>query len=77
MSASLPRQRQVGLPAQFWRGGTSKGLIFDRSALPAERDEWAPLLLGAMGSPDPHGRQLDGMGGGLSSLSKVCVRESY
>nr|MCU0952332.1 hypothetical protein [Burkholderiaceae bacterium] len=29
--------------------------------------------LAAMGSPDPHGRQLDGMGGGLSSVSKVCV----
>jgi 2-methylaconitate cis-trans-isomerase PrpF len=26
-----------------------------------------------MGSPDPNGRQLNGMGGGISSLSKVCV----
>lgn len=26
-----------------------------------------------MGSPDPNGRQLDGMGGGISSLSKICV----
>lgn len=67
------RARQVALPAQFWRGGTSKGLLIHRKDLPAAREDWAPLLRGAMGSPDPHGRQLDGMGGGLSSLSKVCV----
>jgi 2-methylaconitate isomerase len=40
---------------------------------PAERGEWDRLFLAAMGSPDPYGRQLDGMGGGISSLSKVCV----
>lgn len=37
------------------------------------RGEWDPIFLAAMGSPDPNGRQLDGMGGGISSLSKVCV----
>ena len=41
--------------------------------LPVSRDDWAPFLLSAMGSPDTNGRQLDGLGGGLSSLSKVCV----
>jgi len=41
--------------------------------LPHEREAWAPLFTAAMGSPDPFGRQLDGMGGGISSLSKVCV----
>ena len=41
--------------------------------LPADRKDWSPILLSAMGSPDPNGRQLDGMGGGISSLSKVCV----
>jgi 2-methylaconitate cis-trans-isomerase PrpF len=55
------------------RGGTSKALMFRRDALPGDRGEWDPLLLTAMGSPDPYGRQLNGMGGGLSSLSKVCV----
>lgn len=55
------------------RGGTSKALMLDRADLPADRAEWDPLLLAAMGSPDPYGRQLNGMGGGLSSLSKVCV----
>ena len=64
---------QIALPAVFMRGGTSKGLFFHRRDLPAERAEWDALFLAALGSPDPHGRQLDGMGGGLSSLSKVVV----
>jgi len=57
------------------RGGTSKALVFHRKDLPAERADWDPIFLAAMGSPDPNGRQLDGMGGGLSSLSKICVIE--
>lgn len=61
------------LRASFMRGGTSKGLMISRSDLPASRADWDPLLLTAMGSPDAYGRQLNGMGGGLSSLSKVCV----
>ena len=64
---------QIALPAVFMRGGTSKGLFFHRRDLPAERTEWDALFLAALGSPDPHGRQLDGMGGGISSLSKVMV----
>ena len=64
---------QIALPAVFMRGGTSKGLFFHRRDLPAERVDWDPLFLAALGSPDPHGRQLDGMGGGISSLSKVVV----
>ncbi len=55
------------------RGGTSKAVMFRADDLPAERELWAPIFLGAIGSPDPNGRQLDGMGGGISSLSKVCV----
>jgi 2-methylaconitate cis-trans-isomerase PrpF len=61
------------LPAVFMRGGTSKALVFHERNLPADRDAWAPLFLRAIGSPDPYGRQLNGMGGGISSLSKVCV----
>ena len=64
---------QIALPAIFMRGGTSKGLFFHRRDLPADRAEWDALFLAALGSPDPHGRQLDGMGGGISSLSKVIV----
>jgi len=55
------------------RGGTSKAVMFRADDLPTERELWAPIFLGAIGSPDPNGRQLDGMGGGISSLSKVCV----
>ena len=64
---------QIALPAVFMRGGTSKGLFFHRRDLPAERAEWDALFLAALGSPDPHGRQLDGMGGGISSLSKAVA----
>ena len=64
---------QNSLPAMFMRGGTSKALMFRRDDLPADRAAWDPIFLAAMGSPDRHGRQLNGMGGGVSSLSKVCV----
>ena len=64
---------QIGLPAVFMRGGTSKGLFFRDADLPSDRVARTALFLAALGSPDPYGRQLDGMGGGLSSLSKVMV----
>jgi 2-methylaconitate isomerase len=59
--------------AVFMRGGTSKALMFRAEDLPANRAEWDAIFLAAMGCPDPSGRNLDGMGGGLSSLNKVCV----
>lgn len=59
--------------AVFARGGTSKALIFHTQDLPADRAKWDGIFVSAMGSPDPYGRQLDGMGGGVSSLSKVCI----
>jgi 2-methylaconitate cis-trans-isomerase PrpF len=64
---------QQRLRAVFMRGGTSRAIMFRQSDLPADRAAWAPIFLAAMGSPDANGRQLDGMGGGVSSLSKVCV----
>ncbi|KAI3390419.1 hypothetical protein diail_9723, partial [Diaporthe ilicicola] len=64
---------QHSLPAAYYRGGTSRAVMFRREDLPEDRDEWAQPFLGVIGSPDPNGRQLDGMGGGLSSLSKICV----
>src|SRR5690606_27124949 len=60
-------------PAAFMRGGTSKALMFRRADLPEARSEWDAIFLAAMGSPDGYGRQLDGMGGGTSTLSKVCI----
>lgn len=59
--------------AVFVRGGTSKGVFFHDGDLPEELGARESLLLRALGSPDPYGRQLDGMGGGLSSLSKAAV----
>jgi len=66
----MPQHR---LRATLMRGGTSKALVLHRADLPPDQADWAPIFLAAMGSPDPNGRQLDGMGGGVSSLSKVCV----
>jgi len=64
---------QKKLPAVFMRGGTSKAVLFHARDLPAAREEWESIFLSVIGSPDPNMRQLDGMGGGISSLSKVCV----
>lgn len=62
------------IAATFLRGGTSKGIYLNRADLPVDKSEWDHIFLGIMGSPDPqHGRQLNGMGGGVSSLSKICV----
>jgi 2-methylaconitate cis-trans-isomerase PrpF len=65
--------KNIRLRAVFMRGGTSKAVMFRRDDLPADRKDWDPVFLEVMGSPDPNGRQLDGMGGGISSLSKICV----
>src|SRR6185503_1183493 len=64
---------QRPIPAVFMRGGTSKAIMFHARDLPQDRAAWDDIFTAAMGSPDPYGRQLDGMGGGISSLSKVCV----
>lgn len=58
--------------AVFMRGGTSKALVLHLRDLPA-REQWDALFLALMGSPDPYGRQLNGMGGGVSSVSKICI----
>ncbi len=61
------------VPCVYMRGGTSRALMFRAEDLPADRGEWDAIFLAAMGVPDGNGRNLDGMGGGLSSLNKVCV----
>src|SRR5829696_7451483 len=65
--------RQLKIPAVFMRGGTSNAIVFNARDLPRGRGLWDEIFLAAIGSPDPYGRQLDGMGGGISSLSKVCI----
>ncbi|OQD69607.1 hypothetical protein PENPOL_c002G01349 [Penicillium polonicum] len=64
--------KQHSLPAAYYRGGTSRAVIFNQAHLPP-RSEWDDIFRGVIGSPDSYGRQLDGLGGGISSLSKVCV----
>ena len=74
MSAFSEPQRSI--PAVYVRGGTSRALIFHHADLPPRDIEaWSRVFAAALGSPDPDGRQLDGMGGGISSLSKVAVVE--
>lgn len=55
----------------FMRGGTSKGCIFHREDLPENREEWDEIFLQAMGDPDP--KQIDGMGGTVSSNNKIVI----
>lgn len=63
----------IRIPAVFMRGGTSKGVFFHAHDLPQDPAARDALLLRLMGSPDPYGVQIDGMGGGSSSTSKVVV----
>ncbi len=58
-------------PAVFFRGGTSKAVFFRAEDVPTDVEERNRMLRAVMGSPDPYGRQLDGLGGGISSLSKA------
>ena len=68
---------QIKIPATYMRGGTSKGVFFKVDDLP-ERAQIAgvardQLLLRVIGSPDPYGKQIDGMGGATSSTSKTVI----
>ncbi|MEA3123766.1 MAG: 2-methylaconitate isomerase [Caballeronia sp.] len=72
--AYVPQHR---IPATYMRGGTSKGVFFRQQDLPedaqlpgAARDA---LLMRIVGSPDPYGKQIDGMGGATSSTSKTVI----
>ena len=68
---------QISVPATYMRGGTSKGTFFKLSDLP-ERCQVAGesrdnFLLRVIGSPDPYGKQIDGLGNGSSSTSKTVI----
>jgi methylitaconate Delta-isomerase len=65
---------QLKIPASFWRGGTSRAVFFKEEDLTSYDAPTRDLIiLAALGSPDPYGRQVDGLGGGISSLSKVGI----
>lgn len=73
----MAAQKQMTIPATYMRGGTSKGVFFNLNDLPeaaqvagAARDK---ILLRVIGSPDPYGKQIDGMGGATSSTSKTVI----
>ena len=55
----------------FMRGGTSKGCMFHKEDLPENREEWDSIFLQTMGNPDP--KQIDGMGGTVSSNNKIVI----
>jgi 2-methylaconitate cis-trans-isomerase PrpF len=71
----MKRMPERRTPAVFYRGGTSKAVFFQPKDLPEDGLERDQLLLHVLGSPDPYGRQLNGMGGGLSSVSKAMMVE--
>ncbi len=68
---------QIKIPATYMRGGTSKGVFFSLTDLPASAQTPGPsrdrLLMRVIGSPDPYGQQIDGMGGATSSTSKTVI----
>lgn len=68
---------QLRIPATYMRGGTSKGVFFALHDLPPEAQQPGPardaLLLRVIGSPDPYGKHIDGMGGASSSTSKTVI----
>lgn len=55
----------------FMRGGTSKGCMFHKEDLPKNREEWDKIFLQCMGDPDP--KQIDGLGGTVSSNNKIVI----
>ena len=72
-----PFAPQIKIPATYYRGGTSKGVFFKLDDLPAAaqtpgaaRDH---ILLRVLGSPDPYGKQIDGLGNASSSTSKAVI----
>ncbi len=64
---------QVKIPAVYMRGGSSKAVFFHENHLPQDIVTRERVILAAFGSPDPSRRQVDGMGGAISSTSKVAV----
>ena len=64
---------QRRLPAVYMRGGTSKAVFFHDNHLPRDPAIRDRVILAAFGSPDPNKRQVDGMGGAISSTSKVAI----
>jgi probable AcnD-accessory protein PrpF len=70
--------RQHKIPAVYMRGGTSKGMFFKAEDLPADSQKRDLILLRSLGSPDPYGKQIDGLGDASSTTNRVVlVSKSY
>lgn len=73
----MAHRPQIKIPATYIRGGTSKGVFFRLQDLPAASQQPGEardkLLMRVIGSPDPYGKQIDGMGGATSSTSKTVI----
>ncbi len=73
----MAHQPQVKIPATYLRGGTSKGVFFRLSDLPERCQQPGPardaFFLRVIGSPDPYGAHMDGMGGATSSTAKCVI----
>jgi len=64
---------QVRITAVYMRGGSSKAVFFMEKDLPSDPESRDRVILAAFGSPDPNARQIDGMGGAVSTTSKVAI----
>jgi 2-methylaconitate cis-trans-isomerase PrpF len=67
---------QHRIPAVLMRGGTSRAIFFHAEDLPADPAVRDRVIAAAMGSPDPYGRQVDGLGGATSTTSKIAIIET-
>ncbi|MEI6859974.1 MAG: 2-methylaconitate cis-trans isomerase PrpF [Shewanella sp.] len=77
LTESSEYKPQIRVPATYMRGGTSKGVFFSLTDLPINAQQAGEardaFLLRVIGSPDPYGKQTDGMGGATSSTSKIVI----
>lgn len=64
---------QVRITAVYMRGGSSKAVFFMEKDIPSDPESRDRVILAAFGSPDPNARQIDGMGGAVSTTSKVAI----
>lgn len=71
--ATRPIPKRHVLPSAWYRAGTSKGLFIQRQHLPTDQSAWESIILSAMGSREGDSKQLNGLGGGSPTTSKVAV----
>ena len=67
------KSERTALRATYVRGGTSRAVIFRKEDLPTDQSQWKRIFQTVLGSPDSESKQLDGLGGGITSLSKVAI----